>query len=151
MFHGTWNKTKAKSYLNVLGVKKAFASDGIIEKAISCHNEETYPSNLSTNTILSRLKFPSLWTSNSELDKCIDTPMHQIFLGMMKSIIKFIGKWYKSQNRMTKFIDSFNKNMAAVQTLRLDCCKMDRITSVDKLTGGWVAESYLAYARLMPG
>lgn len=40
--------------------------------------------------------------------------------------------------------------MASVQSLRIDWCKMDKFTSKDKMTGGWVAESYLAYARLLP-
>ena len=31
------------------------------------------------------LKYPPLWMSNFELDKCIDTPMHHIFEGMIKT------------------------------------------------------------------
>lgn len=131
-------------------MKTAFGANEIIDKAVFNQKQVPKGTKLSTHTIVSAIKYPSLWTSNNELDICIDTPMHQIFLEMVKSLIKVIAKWYIFQHKLTKFTGTMKKPMVGIQTLRLDWCKMERFTDTEKMTGGWIAESYLAYARLLP-
>ena len=95
------------------------------------------------------LKYPALWTSGIELHQCIDIPMHQIFLGLVKGLIDFIGDWFKSQNKYKPFIRSIQVMVDRIADLGLSWCKLEKFSDSDG-TGGWVAESYLGYSRLLP-
>ena len=91
-----------------------------------------------------------IWTSGTELEQCIDAPMHQIFLGLVKTIIFCVAKFLKTINRNAPFMKSIALRMNNVNQLRLSWCKVEQFSSDKNLTGGWLAENFLGYSRLFP-
>lgn len=85
-----------------------------------------------------------------DLHQCIDTPMHQIFQDMVKGLIELIADWFKFQKRYKQYVLSVTGRMAQIARLRLNWCKLDTFTGSTSGTGGWVAESFLGFYRLLP-
>ena len=144
LYHKTWSKSEAECYLRILGVNKDFSDTFVIKNAIDNRDNCIEWNRSCTDNII----YPSLWINNIELDQCIDTPMHQIFQGLIKSSIKLISEWLKVYNCNTSFFNRIENQMICIKDIRLDWCNMEKFTSTGKLTGGWVAENYLAFSRL---
>ena len=145
MLLGEWTTKQAYAYLKYLGVKEKYAKSKIVKKAIEFRKNKTH-----TNIAMGDLKFPSLWTSGLDLTQCIDTPMHQIFMGMIKNLIELVADWLKSQNKFLPFVKAVNPLIVTLTQLRLSWCNVEMLTGTKFGTGGWVAETYLGYARLLP-
>ena len=148
LFMNEWKKNESVCYMKVLGVKDSYAMANVINKAISLRT--TQPNN---HNCVQELKFPSMWTSGLSLHQCIDTPMHQLFQGLMKSLITFVGGWMKNERQHSYFCEDISEYMGKVKNMNLDWCKMESFI-ISKSSGigtsGWVAENYLAFARLLP-
>ena len=102
-----------------------------------------------SGSCLNYLKFPSLWTSYLTLDQSIDTPVHQIFQGMVKSLMEYISTWLRDEGINSLFMDLIEDKARHISRLNLSWCKIERFTSKKKMTGGWLAEHYLGYSRLL--
>ena len=79
----TWNKVEATEYLRLIGVSSHTTTYAL-------NYASTYPKKTENiDSLLENFKYPSLWKSNIKLDNFIETPMHHIFEGIVKSIIEF--------------------------------------------------------------
>ena len=146
VFMGMCSKREALTYMKVLGVKDSYTKQYVIDKAYKLRT--TNPTNYDC---LLELHYPSLWTSVIFMQQCIDTPMQKIFQGMIKSLMDLISDWLKSQQIFSKFCDKSIDYMSNIKDMHLDWCKMEPFiygkTGVG--TGGWVAEQYVEYSRLL--
>ena len=69
---------------------------------------------------------------------------------MIKTLIEFIANWIKQGRKFETFVDVVNPTLHQISLLRLDWCKVEMLTSNEFGTGGWLADMYLGYARLLP-
>ena len=130
----------AVEYLRILGVKTEYARSNFIDKAIELRKVTPNKTNC-----LQDIKYPALWTSGVDLHHCIDTPMHHIFEGVVRTVTDHITIWLKKLTINATFADANIDIMTKIKNLRLEWCKLELITC-----GGWVGESWLAYTRLLP-
>ena len=79
----TWSKQNVIAYMKSIGISDQYYKAHIID----VHN-----SNMSHDVDIQRKinKFyvPTMWTSTVKLKEYIDTPMHLIFQGVIKSVIE---------------------------------------------------------------
>ena len=145
-FHRTWNKTTALAYLKSLCINEKYGTDCIYNVAVSCRSIEDFDE----STLFDYLKFPVIWTSGLKLHQCIDTPMHQLFQGVVKSIFDLTCDWLtrKVHNHYNKFCNNINHTLSTIHDLGLDWCRMEKLIEGRSFTtSGWQAEQYLAFAR----
>jgi len=93
-------------------------------------------------------KHPPIWDSGLQLQQSVEPGMHQLFLGVTKTIILEVQNWCtlrKKHSSLKRHINAMNK---MVMQLHLSWCKVQPYVG-DKL-GGWVSENYLGFARLLP-
>ena len=101
-YHGYWTKTSAMVYLKSIGINEFYGSNYVYHKALECQtNNDVTEANLYEN-----ISYPVHWVNGISLNQCIDTPMHQIFQGVVKSIIKKTMSW------LTKKIIHITKRLA---------------------------------------
>ena len=80
----TWSKHNVKSYMHSVGISDQYYKPHIFEVHNCTSNIE-----LSLIDKIQRLHIPTMWTSTSKLKQYIDTPIHLIFQGIVKSVIEF--------------------------------------------------------------
>ena len=78
----------------MLGVKEDHVTALIAKAQLLQHH------NPNLTNVVDQVEHPALWMSGLPLDCCLDTPMHQLFLGIVKSVIVFIATWLKSYKNM---------------------------------------------------
>ena len=140
----TWSKKETIVYLKMLCIK----ADRIVK---SMHEVET-TYNTTNNVIqtIQELNMPPMWSSTMMLDQFLDTPMHQLFEGLVKSSLEILSQFMKFHKKWTKFAKLINEMVEDVATLRLGFCKCEPLTNHDDFKGGgWLAETYLGYSRFM--
>ena len=79
--------------------------------------------------------------------------MHQLFLGVVKSLLELTSTWLKQEHKMALFGKCINELVQPIKTMQLSFCKIETFnggSGKPYTTGGWVAESYVAFARLWP-
>ena len=142
IFKGVWNVREAHTYLQVLGVKEDYRKQHVIQKAEALHKDRPAHSNC-----LLELHYPALWTSGSHLHQCIDTPMHQIFQGVIKAVIECAATWMKGLKIHTRLCEENIDYMRHIKALHLEWCKLEpfAVGAKGPSHGGWVAETYIAY------
>lgn len=93
---------------------------------------------------------PPTWNRNFNIQQHVDAPMHLLFLGIIKKITRWIARWVVDQGFTTAFSLHYVKEFRTqqIKDLHLGWCKCERYTG-GKL-GGWISESYVAHARLLP-
>ena len=73
--------------------------------------------------------------------------MHQLFEGIVKSVIELIMQFFKHHRKWTKFTAQTNYLLDTVKSLRLSFCKCETFTNEEDFkTGGWLAELYLGFS-----
>ena len=91
---------------------------------------------------------PSYWSSGDEISVFVDSPMHLLFLGIVKKVLQVIKEWMIENNIFSVFIERVKRYNQ----------ELDDIKSIDYLPiqdfrqgkfGGWVSENYLAFSRIM--
>ena len=77
-----------------------------------------------------------------KLSRFIDTSMHQLFQGVMKSLIGEAEYWLSKHGKYSKFAKQANTRLDDVCSLQLEWCKALCYSGNNKsyTTGGWVAE-----------
>ena len=78
----TWTKAEKKVYLKLVGIPERFLDE--VSSHASSHN-------LSIENIGSYFKdltYPSMWETCLDLEQFIETPMHLLFEGTVKSLIE---------------------------------------------------------------
>ena len=100
--------------------------------------------------ILRDLEIPPMWSGLLTLDQFIETPMHLLFEGLVKSSLELLILYMKFHKKWSKFAKMCNEILEDIETLHLSYCMADGLTNSDDMkTGGWLAETYLAFSRIM--
>lgn len=122
-----WNQKSSKSYLKIEGL-----SSKIYDKITSQES----------------LQLPSVWRRGTELKSYIDAPMHQLFLGIGKTVINDIICYMTKNFKRKYFFEVMgSENIKDIGKLSLDWCKL--ITFGQQSMGGWVSENIMAYCRII--
>ena len=144
MYHNikeSWTKSETVVFLKLMCIKESF-----IHKSIDTLHRNT---KIYDNIVdaVNMTPAPPMWSSIITLDQFIDTPMHQLFEGIVKSGIELIMQFFKHHRKWTKFAAETNCLLENVKSLRLGFCKCETFTNdEDYKTGGWLAESYLGFS-----
>ena len=143
-YHQDWNKEQTKTYLQLVGVSTSCA-ESAIAYAKSCRACSDPISNL-----LENLPIPTMWKStNIRLEQFIDTPMHQLFQGIVNSIIVLTMDFFKANLSRPSFGKFANKILNQIKKLNCSFCKAEPFNGDEYTTGGWISETYLGYSRVM--
>ena len=111
-----WSKTETCEYLRLLGVASA-TTDYALDFA------SKYPSTApDAETLFQNFTYPSFWKSSLQLDNFVETPMHHIFEGIVKSIIEVQMEFFKIHNKWSAFGGYSNNILADIQQLNLLLC-----------------------------
>ena len=161
----SWNKAKTLCYLSYCGVSPKVA-EHLYAVADNCRKEKKqcqveYNSlafiGVPTPDMEQVIYFPPVWNDNLELLDFIETPMHQLGLGIGKSILEMITEWLKSdlipaQSGLTS--TGLRRNMQNLlqdlKKVRMSWCNPLPFNESDKKgysTGGWVADQWFALIR----
>ena len=104
--------------------------------------------------VIKKFKYPVLWDCPIALNQYIDAPMHLLFQGIIKSLIEMISEWLtalpKTPSYHKEFCQIIHPTMLAISNMNLKWCFMNIFhTAKNYKTTGWIANNYLAFARLM--
>ena len=69
--------------------------------------------------------FPTSWTSSVSLNQYIDTTMHLLFQGMLKSVIEFSFDYLKDNNKKQFFKNALFDYMYHIKLLQRYFCRME--------------------------
>lgn len=157
-----WGPKEAHEYLKKSGFSKK-AQDSVIQHATCVRSYRTTMEQTEKtqegNDILSHQKNnkslyeeyrgPPTWRRGIELTQHVDAPMHLLFHGIVKKIIRWISQYFVHKKLGAQFLKyvSFH-NVNEIKDKNLEWCKSEEYSG-GKLQG-WVAEQYLAHARLLP-
>ena len=140
----TWSKKETNEYLRILGVSSR-TTKYVIEYANSFSSKTD-----NIDILLKSFTHPSLWKSGLRLDSFLETPMHHLFEGIVKTIIEIQMDFFKEHNKWATFGFYSNSILTEVNQLKVSYCRAEPFTSGKEFkTGGWIAETYLGYSRLM--
>ena len=134
-----WSKKECISFLKLLCIKESRIS--YLIQGLPTSNM----SNAETAHEISKVKFPAMWDSILTLDQFIETPMHHLFEGIVKSCIEVLIQFLKYHKKWSKFSEIANLLLENIFLLRLDFCKCETLSSE---TSGWLAENYLGFSRI---
>jgi hypothetical protein len=90
--------------------------------------------------------YPTAWRRGLPLHAHVDVPMHLLFLGVTKTVVKRIMEWSKAHSLQNNFLRASSGVLDAVGSCHLEWCVALKITGPN--FGGWVSENYLALPRL---
>ena len=141
--HGTWNKSQTHAYFRLVGISTSYF-DSIVQLV------ETYKKHLPVSkSILDVIKLPTMWNSIFRLEQCIDTPMHLLFQGITKSLIDECREYLKFHKVWSVFGRHCNAIMDDIFSVQIAFCKIESFNGGHEFTtGGWIAETYLGFARV---
>ena len=145
-YHGYWTKMSAMTYLKSIGINEAYGNYNVYQKAMDCRRNKS----LSPSSLYNHLVFPMHWSAGISLHQCIDTPMHQLFQGVVKSIMEMTMSWLtkKDTSHYKAFGDYVNPTLYDIHELKLDWSRMEKFMRGRNYTlGGWQAEQYVAFSR----
>ena len=78
----------------------------------------------------------------------IDAPMHLLFYGIGKALMNKVNEFLTFRRKKTPFGDMMDKSLKRIKRMNLSWCKI--LLYKNGSFGGWVAENYLAFVKLMP-
>ena len=80
------------------------------------------------------------------LDQFIETPMHHLFEGLIKSSIEILMLYLKFHKKWSSFARLKNDILNDISSLNLNYCATDSFNNdKDYKTGRWLAENYVAF------
>ena len=88
---------------------------------------------------------------DTSLDAYLETPMHHLFEGIIKSLLEITTTYLKFSKCWSKYCECINPLMDDINALRLDYCHVEAFwySKTDYKATGWIAENYLGYARII--
>ena len=145
VFFKTWNIQTALTYMTSLGVNHEFARKQVIDVANDLRVREIDETNL-----YDYLKFPPMWNGPFTMEQNIDTPMHLLFQGIVKSIFEITFEWLKLHGKKTAFCKYIDTTLQSVKDLQCSFCRTEVLqTGKETSTSGWIAEHYLGASRIL--
>ena len=148
-FYGLWKKSNVLTYMKSIGINEKYTVDYIYTVAVSLRKQNI---SLTSSNITNYIQFPIHWTFDIDLDQCIDTPMHHLFQGIMKSVMELTIDWLSRKDgpQYKQFGDYVKKIMSDLHLIPLDWFKMEPFTGGRSYgLGGWQAEQYVAFSRCL--
>jgi hypothetical protein len=160
LLSGEWERKHAMAFLSVETVNKK-AIEALIENAMNCkqffvceknnhkylneyqsmfYQKQTFQLNYQI------LQYPVLWNRGNDLDIHIDVPMHLLFLGITKTVVRMIQAWCALGGCTTTFTKHANSTLQSLDDLGLSW--MVCVPYTGAKLGGWISENYLALERL---
>ena len=153
---GIWNKEQSRSYMTSEGINTV-TQNAILFNAANCtvlNNLDSEDANvreaISREIRLCPSSFSqwtcSSWTRGMEIWQHVEAVMHLVFHGIQKTNMILIELWASrcgSQSALQRFGSTI---LQEIKELNLDWCKLLPYTGGK--FGGWMAENYLAMARV---
>ena len=141
-----WKVSETRSYLKNLGVSSSFINTVIEHVAQKCDP------NIAPILVMQSLPLPHVWIDGLfELDQFIETPMHHLFEGIIKSLLEITMDFLKHNKQWKKYCGMINPILEEISSIKLDFCHVEGFwqSQTDYRPTGWIAENYLGYSRLM--
>ena len=126
-----WNLGKARAFLKMNGLNASTIES--IEQSV----KEDY-----------EWQAPPVWDSGLDVQQTVEPCMHQLFLGVTKTIVFEVHTWATANKQYSSLRRKLTTKNEDVLKLKLTWCKVQPYKG-DEL-GGWVSENYLAFARILP-
>lgn len=146
LYTKTWKTSETRCYLKVLGVSSSLC-DTIIEYCLKSTNENT-----SYTTFYNSLPVPDIWLDKIlEIDQFVETPMHHLFEGIVKSLLEVTMEFLKYFKSWSKYCERINPILDDIDSLKCDFCRIEAFwhSKTDYKPSGWIAENYLGYSRIL--
>jgi len=153
---GDWEKNQGKEYLVTFGLNTE-AQKEIIDNALNCRvlkdaineNNQTVIDDCNSVKQLHPKKYelwkwPPIWDTKLSIQQSPEPCMHQLFLGLVKTMCFEIQDWTALRNKYSSMRRVLEIMTLDVQKLRLSWCKIEPYRG-EKL-GGWVSENFLGFA-----
>ena len=86
-----------------------------------------------------------MWTRHCPLCQFIDVPMHLLFLGIQRTVMKQVTLWHSRRSAKSSFEQHANGVLDAMHCMRLSWCKV--LPYNGNKTAGWTSETHLAMSR----
>ena len=97
---------------------------------------------------INNLHIPTMWTSTVKLKQYIDTPMHLVFQGVLKSVIEISFLFLTQYKKKQQFKYNVHETMQQLKSLQCEFCRMETFTkNSDASVSGWISEHYVALSR----
>ena len=144
IYHGVWTRLNAHTYHQSIGINKKLSDKIINEASDLTATNPNHPNPSST------LHFPPYWSMDIKLYQCIDTPMHLLFQGIIKSVIEVSIVILKKHSKNTMFAQHVHSIMHKIKSVQCEFCRVETFNGSNQTSlGGWVAENYLGFSRVM--
>lgn len=158
--NGSWSAVTGSNYLKENGINVEF-SNSIVNQAKNCHNLYSAFENAPTDWMewvrlnneneenpakYQMSKLPGVWERDIPLKLYVDTPMHLLFLGVVKAVFAYVGIWSGRCGRKAIF-----QEIAKTRLRQLDLLKLSWLTfQVETFDtwAGWVSEKYSSLTRV---
>ena len=96
---------------------------------------------------------PRLWhlaeTLHFDIDQLPDTPMHLLFLGVMKHMLKGVERLFTDKKMYRHMCENWSSHLSACHSLAVVWCRTFGFSSGETISSvGWQSDQFLAFARL---
>ena len=157
---GRWDTKTGRAFLSAMGVDEHYGNQ------VLCNAENVYLLNVAalaqqdepddyqaflTERQHEPSKFtqpplPSLWTRGQELMQHVDCPMHLLFLGVVRKILKIQTEWASARKVLPTFVTLATAALDDVYQLQLPWCRVLPVNVGGY--SGWVSENYVGVCRI---
>ena len=79
-----------------IGINEKYTIENIYSVATKLRKDKT---TISSSNIKNHISFPAHWSCGIQLDQCLDTPMHHLFQGIVKSVMELTIDWLSRKDR----------------------------------------------------
>ena len=142
-----WRVIETRTYLKLLGVSTALTN--MLMEYVTAQTHMT----ITTEDVCDQMPLPQLWTDKLlDIDQFLETPMHHLFEGIIKSLIEVTMEYLKFYKHWTQFCDNVNPILDEIESLKCDFCRVEpfwQSNKSDYKPTGWIAENYLGYCRII--
>ena len=157
---GIWTTVEGTNYLKENGINAELCTS-IIVQAKNCsilktafENAETdegewaeaMEENQSNPEKYSKAKKPAVWQRDLPLSLYVDTPMHLLFLGVVKAVFIYVGVWSSRCGRRPAFQVIAKNRLKQLEALKLSWLTF-QVDSFDTWAG-WVSEKFASLSRV---
>ena len=123
-WNNTWSKKNVKSYMHSIGISELYYKPHIIDL-----HSGFLKDTISITEKIKAFYIPKMWTSTINLDQYIDTPMHLIFQGIVKSVIEFSFLFVTHYKKKQVFKSHVHDMMYQIKLLQCSFCRMEDFSS----------------------
>jgi hypothetical protein len=146
-----WTDVEAKTYMSVYGINNVLSTNVINEAKLALQDQprssavDNDPQLHDQTCNITHI--PHTWLRRTDVDDHIETIMHLLFLGIVKTFLMDIHIWLKKRSMFSLFLSEIDNYLLSIETLKLTWCRI--ICYGTGKFGGHVSENYLAMARVL--